>query len=468
MTTPLGGRLDQPSLAETDEVRRILFIAYFFPPLGGGGVQRSVKFVRYLPEFGYGSIVITGPGGASDRWTPEDASLADELPAGTEIHRVSGPEPQVSQGSRRLAERLLDMQPPFARWWVKGATALGEHVGGDVDLIFGECVPYETAEVAARLARKLGKPWVADLQDPWALDEIWLYPSIFHRYRDLGRMRRLLGTAEAIVMNTPEAAERLRRRFPELARRLIVSIPNGFDSSDFEEPPPERSNDTFRIVHTGFLYTDVGLRHRRTSWIRRLLGGMPVPGVDLLTRSHFFLIEAVEQLVKVRPDLRPTIEIHLAGVLSPADRQVGERSPAVRMHGYLSHGETIALMRSANLLFLPMQDLPSGTRAGLVPGKTYEYLASGRPILAAVPDGDARDLLLRSGIARLCRPADSFAMSKIIEEEYERWREGTPTPPPSQGFLAQYERRRQTSELARTLDCALKQSSRIFTPLRRS
>ncbi len=74
-------------------------------------------------------------------------------------------------------------------------------------------------------------------------------------------------------------------------------------------------------------------------------------------------------------------------------------------------------MRSADLLFLPMHDLPAGRRAGLVPQKTYEYLAAGRPILAAVPDGDARDLLDASGVARLCRPADAAAMAAAVAAE---------------------------------------------------
>ncbi len=76
-----------------------------------------------------------------------------------------------------------------------------------VKLLYASVVPYDLAEPAARLARELGVPWVADLQDPWALDETWLYPSAAHRALDRRRMRRLLGTADAIVMNTPEAKD---------------------------------------------------------------------------------------------------------------------------------------------------------------------------------------------------------------------------------------------------------------------
>jgi glycosyltransferase involved in cell wall biosynthesis len=452
MTTPLGGRLDQPSLAETDEVRRILFIAYLFPPIGGGGVQRSAKFVRYLGEMGYEVVVVTGPGGATDHWTPEDRSLLHDVRPETAVVRIPGPEPPLSEGWRRRAERLVGIRSPFARWWVDGVTEVGRHLGRGIDLILAECAPYETAAAGITLARELRTPLVADFQDPWALDEMWLYPSALHRLRDLARMRRLLGAADGVVMNTPEAVLRVRRRFPELREKPIVSIPNGYDASDFEGPAPARDDGLFRIVHTGFLYTDDGLTHWRTRRIRRLLGGMPVPGLDLLPRSHVYLLEAVQRLVADKPELSRVIEVHLAGVLSPADLEICRKSSVVRAHGYLAHSEAIELMRSADLLFLPMQDLPAGTRAGLVPGKTYEYLASGRPILAAVPDGDARDLLAAAGDVYLCRPADVTAIANAIEHAVGRWRTGDRFLPRAPDVLAPYERRYQTRQLAALLD----------------
>jgi glycosyltransferase involved in cell wall biosynthesis len=435
-------------------MRRILYLAYHFPPIGGGGVQRNAKFVRYLPEHGYEPVVVTGPGGATDRWTPADDTLLRGLPESIMVKRVRGPEPEISTGLRAAIERRLMLPTPFSHWWIQGAIEAARELRDGVELVYCSVVPYESAEAGARIARELALPWVADLQDPWALDEMWLYPSRLHRRVDMRRMRRLLSTAEAIVMNTSEAASRLLRHFPELVGKLVVAIPNGFAAADFQQPVVARKDDRFRIVHSGYLHTSQGLRLRRIRWLRRLLGGTAAP-VDILTRSHFFLLRAVRDLLARDPSLASTLEIVLAGVLSDADREVVDNSAVVRTPGYLPHEETIMLLRTADLLFLPMHDLPPGTRAGLVPGKTYEYIAAGPPILAAVPDGDARDLLEEAGNAFLCRPSDSDAMARILEGQLERWRSGLSPPKVRPEVVARFERRRLTRDLAAVFDALL-------------
>jgi glycosyltransferase involved in cell wall biosynthesis len=247
-------------------------------------------------------------------------------------------------------------------------------------------------------------------------------------------------------MNTREAATRVRR-FPELRDKLVAAIPNGFDGAEFRGEPAAPQNGAFRIVHTGSLHTDFGRWQRRRRLVRRLLGGA-LPGVDFLTRSHVFLLEAVERLRAADPALGAKLEVHLAGPLTPDDAEVARRSPSVRAHGFLPHDETVRLIRSADLLFLPMHDVPEGSRVGIVPCKTYEYLASGRPILAAVPDGDARELLAEAGGAFLCRPADADAMAAIIAAELERWHSGTPTRDRREDVVRRHEARSMVGEIA--------------------
>src|SRR5207248_11648159 len=141
----------------------------------------------------------------------------------------------------------------------------------DVDVILASASPYDTFDAAAKLSQRLGKPWIAGLRDPWALDEMMIYPSEIHRRLEIAHMRRLLSSAAAIVMTTQESARQLVAMFPELADRPIVSIPNGYDAADFTDgttiaPDPAK----FRIVHTGYLHTELGLQQQRGARLRRL------------------------------------------------------------------------------------------------------------------------------------------------------------------------------------------------------
>jgi glycosyltransferase involved in cell wall biosynthesis len=421
--------------------------------VGGAGVQRAAKFVRFLPDFGFEVLVLTGPGPRPDRWTPTDDSLVSNIPDQTRVIRTSGSAPRARGRWGARAERWLQIPSRFSRWWIREASRVGIEHGTDTDIVVATMSPFESAIVAAKIAETHRIPWVADLRDPWALDEMTIYPSWLHRKRAMRVMRRALASAAAIAMNTPEAAKRLRAAFPELSRAIVTVIPNGWDADDFAGPPPSRSDGAFRIVHTGYLHTDLGLQHQRRRRLRRLLGG-EIVAVDILTRSHVFLLQALERLPASTDVER--VELHLLGLTTIEDETSirGSRIP-VHFHGFTTHADAVSAMRSADLLFLPMHDLAPGQRATIVPGKTYEYLAAQRPILAAVPGGDARDLLLAAGNAYVCRPNDVAAMTDAIARELDRIATGTPIAFRDNEVVERFERRRLTAELADLLDRVL-------------
>jgi hypothetical protein len=431
-------------------VKRVAVVAYHFPPVGGAGVQRSTALVRYLPEFGYEPVVITGPGEQYGEWTPLDATLGAGLPAGLELVRVPGPVPADSGLMRSRAERWLRLASPFTRWWREGALQAGSQVRG-VDLVYASLSPFESAESALELSRRLGVPCVLDLRDPWALDEMLTFPTGLHHRLEVERMGRALKAADAVVMNCPEALARIRSVWPDLGGVLDV-VTNGFDGADFAEPAEGPPAGPFRIVHTGFLHTGFGHGRRRGDAVRRLLGG--TAQADPLTRSHVVLLEALDRVRRGDAALGAGLELHLAGALSESDRAVDGRG-FVHEHGYLPHAESIRLMRSADLLFLPMHDLPAGVRATIVPGKTYEYLGSTRPILAAVPDGDAHDWLAELPWAHVARPTDPAAMADIVAALAARKRERGPEPDGDRALVARFERRELTARLARVFDATV-------------
>jgi glycosyltransferase involved in cell wall biosynthesis len=264
-------------------------------------------------------------------------------------------------------------------------------------------------------------------------------------------MRRLLGSAAAIVLPTPGTRERVDRFFPELAGRT-VEIRNGFDPADFAGAPLEPDDDVFHVVHAGYFYGDVGRRR-----LRRLLGGTDVD-VDLRPRSPLYLLAALDRLIEEHPELRTRIRVHLAGPLTAREEELLDSvrcRDLVEAHGYLPHEEALALVRSADALFLPMHRLPRGGRSTIVPGKLYEYLASGRPLLAAVPDGDARDLVEGADWTVACEPDDIGGIARGLLSLLGRMEEHRGRRADRQALIAEFVRPHLAGELADTFDRVL-------------
>ena len=169
------------------------------------------------PSTDTGRSSLTGPGSENGRWTPPDPSLEADVADDVPVLRVLGPVPGDGAGVSWRARRLLRFSTPFDRWWSEGATRLGRR-RHDVSLVFASMSPFSTAPAAAELAHELAVPWVADLRDPWALDEHFVYPSAVHWLLERRRMRTVLGTAAAIVAADARHA-RARRPVLPGARR---------------------------------------------------------------------------------------------------------------------------------------------------------------------------------------------------------------------------------------------------------
>jgi glycosyltransferase involved in cell wall biosynthesis len=198
------------------------------------------------------------------------------------------------------------------------------------------------------------------------------------------------------------------------------------------------------------LHTDAGLRQRRRAFEYRLLGRIET-GVELLCRSHYFLLKALERWKREDPTIAAKVRLELVGVPSDVDRETVERSSVsslVEVTGYLSHGESLARIRGADLLFLPMHKMPKGRRATIVPGKTYEYMATGLPILAAVPEGDTRDFLTKAGTGLVCEPDDVQGMLRILKDQFQAWQAGKQAVTWNRSYVERFERRELTRQLA--------------------
>ncbi len=433
-------------------MENILFIAYHFPPVGGAPVQRSLKFVSYLLGEGYRSIVISGPSKSKERYTPQDLKLINEIPPNISVSRVESEEPPERRGVIRRLQRFLLLPRPFAKWWTDEAIKLGEITckNDSVSLIYATMSPFESANIASYLFKKYDIPWVADLRDSWVLDEIQAYASIIHKKVMLKKMHHALSTASVIVMNTPEATARLKRIFPDFCEKQVVTITNGFDPVDLNGMTAPRNDKKFQIVYVGHFLLDA-VHNRR---IHEIFGGAEI-GINLGTRSPITLFKAIDKISQRYKAFIKDLEIVFVGNASDLERNfVGNSniSNVCRFTGYLPREEALKIVKAADLLFLPMHKLPPGKRSSSAPSKMYEYMASGRPILAAVPESDARDFLAKCGTALLCRPDDCDEMAHILIKLYESWEKGIKLISPDKKFLKRFERKHLAKILAREFD----------------
>lgn len=458
-----------PTLADADRstatslprkpspMRKILFIAYHFPPSGGGGVQRSLKFVKYLPDCGYLPVVLTIEAPDDRRWTPKDQALMDEVPEQVKIHRVSIPdEVHVPGKLERAARELLGMRTRFGQTWMNRVIEAGGRIAEEEkpDLIFVTMSPFDGADAAAEISRRTGIPWVADLRDPWALDEFQLHRTRWHRELEKSQMAKSLESAALVIMNTPESARRVKEELPRLRSKNVVSLTNGYDASDFSGEVEAIGGGKFNIVHSGYFHAESGLVEQSRQRQYRLLG-RTVPGVERLPRSHYYLLKALEQWLEESPGIVDTIRVHCVGVLSKSDQALIDNSPAKPLFscsGYLNHAECLRYVRGADLLFLPMHKMPPGMKAGLVPGKTYEYMAAGRPVLATLPASDARDFLEQAGTGVFAAPGDVAGMLAALKQQHAKWQAGRNDVTWNADYVRQFERRNLTLDLAKFLD----------------
>src|SRR5688572_6136253 len=186
--------------------KSVLFLSYLFPPRGGAGVQRSLKFAKYLPQFGWRPLIVANGGVSEDKVTKiQDPTLLKDLPADTVVRYTSltDRERRRYHGGPAKVRRRLAATDPMG-WWVEPAvrTALELAAVHKPEAIFVTMSPFTAAEAGIRLKKLLNLSLILDLRDPWALDETKIYPTRLHAWRDWTAMRRALSCADLVIMNT--------------------------------------------------------------------------------------------------------------------------------------------------------------------------------------------------------------------------------------------------------------------------
>lgn len=428
-------------------MKRVLYLAYFFPPLGGAGVQRSLKFTRYLPEHQWLPHVLTGPAGYWIR----DETLLDELDPRVQVERVGhwgarwmgGAGAATRRSGRRIQwlRRIsrLFLVPDAYIAWSRAAAEHGEALGrrNRFDAIITTSSPDSAHLAGARLQRRLGVPWIADFRDPWTRRMAYAPPTQLHDRWHHRMERAVLRHADRVIVTSEATREDFLRRTRGLPPERVVVIPNGYDEADFAAAEAwlaragESAGAIPPILHAGQLNPErpigpylAGLRH-------------------LLERDPETARKAGTLF------LGPHYDGHLQEV-----RAAGLQS-LVRFEGNRPHVESVAALLRAHVLLLLEQNSERGRL--ILPGKVWEYARSGRSILALVPAGGAADRLVRDlDAGRVVDPARPDQVADGIAELLAR----APDSGASREKIVPFERRALTAELARVLDQAVSAKER--------
>ena len=382
-------------------MKRVLIITYYWPPTGGSGVQRWVKFAKYLPEEGWQPVIYTPE---NPEQLAVDTSLESEIPAEAEVIKTHITEPyelyKKFLKKSGHSQEAVEVNPVNAQnksilqkaaMWVRGnlfrpdprclwigpsvrflKKYLSEH---PVDLIVSTGPPQSMHLIGRRLAKETGLPWIADFRDPWTkifyfkhLSMTKATESWHHRME-----KRVLDDATTVVAVSPL----VQQEFQSMTRTPVELITNGFDECDFvsDNEGEDRSglaaggpDKDFVITHTGLFAAD----------------GNPVT-----------LWEALAEMCGQDEDFKKRLKIKLIGKtdvqVTDAIKAAGLEENLMNM-GYLPHARAVEEQKAASLLILPLRKEPE--YKAVLPGKLFEYLASWRPVLGIGQTDGAMSIIL--------------------------------------------------------------------------
>lgn len=431
-------------------MKNLLIIAYYFPPSGGPGVQRVLKHVKYLSDFGWNPIVFTVSNG---QFPAVDGSLMSQIPENVPVERCHIFEPYdlyrlltgKKQGTAidvnvikkedqkigfkdRLAEfiRATFFIPDARMAWRLNA---GKHLKKiiekhKIDAIYSSSPPYTCSLIARNLKRKTGLPWIAGFRDPWTdfltTPKRWFLPAAIDRSLEHSVFRE----ADAIESAWEGITKDALKKFPGLDRSKFYHVPNGFDSADFPSVIAKR-NAKFTLTYTGSMYG---------------------------RRNPASLFEAIERLIErklVKPD---DFILRFIGRFGAEVEEMFEKATfkhSIEVVGYVAHEESIKYLLESDALLLVVDEAKESEE--IVPGKVYEYVGTRKPIIAVGPERSAiGDLLDETGTGKIAYQSNIEGLAGIFLEYFQSWINGNinGNSRVNEEKIVKYERREAARSLA--------------------
>ncbi len=434
-------------------MKRVLIISYYWPPTGGSGVQRWVKFTKYLPQEGWQPVIYTPE---NPEQLAVDASLEAEVPAEAEIvkTRIIEPYELYRKFLRKSGhgEAAVEVNPVNAQnksllqkaaMWVRGnlfrpdprclwigpsvrflKNYLKDH---PVDLIVSTGPPQSMHMIGRRLSLETGLPWIADFRDPWTkifyFKHLSMMPSTQKWHRRMEK--KVLDDASAVVAVSPL----VQQEFQAMTQTSVELITNGFDECDFPEGRAEEAaggpDNDFVITHTGLFAAD----------------GNPT-----------VLWKVLADKCKADDSFRKHLKIKLVG---KTDSQITGSLEAAGLSdnvinlGYQPHAVAVEEQRAASLLILPLRKEPE--YKAVLPGKLFEYMASWRPVLGIGQTDGAMSIILNTTKTGLVLDwNDEASLARFIELCWQRHLRSELTV--EDADLTQFTRKELTRRMAALFD----------------
>ncbi len=422
-------------------MKKVLVIVYYWPPSGGAGVQRWLKFVKYLPESGWQPTVITTTNGD---YPAIDESLSKEVPAGIKViqtqtptfgklfKKVTGKNSSIPYGSLKynkkdsLIKKILiwtriNFIIPDARilWNIYAFKAAKRELSiNNYFAIITSGPPHSTHLVGLKLKKKYSIKWLADFRDPWT--EMGYLKNI-KRWKSTELIDKLLEKKAIKNCDTLLAAhQKILDDFGNEEEMHMLT--NGFDQEDFENVKREISHEYFCINYFG----TIALEANPTSILK---------GINKLFEKGY---------QNIRFNFRGKFDHNVKHILQKEDK-----NDLIKFYPYTSHKETVEKMTNSSLLLLMINNVPNNK--GIIPGKIFEYFGSGVEILGIGPeDGDAAKIIKETKCGKMFDYNKIEDITNFIETKYQEWQAGKAFSPSIE--IEKYSKINQTKQLAEILE----------------
>jgi glycosyltransferase involved in cell wall biosynthesis len=401
-------------------MKRVLIITYYWPPSGGAGVQRWLKFSKYLRNFGWEPVIYTPE---NPEAPAQDFSLVEEIPKGIEVIKTRIWEPYSaykrfvgrSKDDRIKAGFLSERQQPSITEkisvWIRGNMFIPDArkfwirpsvkflirylKENPVDAIVSTGPPHSMHRIALEIKRKLNIPWLSDFRDPWTNIDFYddLMLTGFAHRKHKRQEREVLNAADKVVTVSCNWAKDCEK----FCSRSVDVVTNGYDPEDFKDLAESETNEKFILCHIGSLNKD---------------------------RNPEFLWQCIGQIAKEDNQFKRDLMIRFIGQVDYKafdDLAKFDLIENTEMIDYLPHNQTLLKASESSVLLLLLNNTPNVN--GIVPGKVFEYLALKRPVLCiGIDTGDTARIIRETQAGFMINFGDTENCLKMIRELYQKFR----------------------------------------------